>query len=419
MEFELTSDQKEAYRAFLAFMLDQEEDEFVLTGFAGTGKTTLVNKLLSELEKILKTINLTAPKGEEVRYKATYLTATTNKAAEQLRTTVGSTVSTIHSLLGLKVVKNYKKNETHLEANGEVIHDAIIFIDEASYIDMQLLRMIRENTVDCKIIYIGDPAQLAPVGYTRTPVFELDVPTAQLEEVVRQAKDNPIQDLATALREVVRGADYPVLTLCTHVRSVSGEEWYHEIQKEFLQPDWHHGTSRILAWRNKSVIHYNRFINKHKHGTAELCEGDYVVNNNYVTGPGGAFLRTDQETQIEKIEPAQMVYTINGISYVVDGFKVKTIDGLQAFMPGDFDDKREMMKIARKNQAWNVCRALDQWVDLRHAYASTVFKAQGSTFDRVFIDLPDIDGCNQANTVARMLYVAVTRARYEVIIKEA
>jgi len=73
-------------------------------------------------------------------------------------------------------------------------------------------------------------------------------------------------------------------------------------------------------------------------------------------------------------------------------------------------------KEARKNKNWSMVDDIEErWIDLRPAYACTINKSQGSTYDQVFIDLDDVKKCNNANTIARMLYVAVSRARDKVI----
>lgn len=86
------------------------------------------------------------------------------------------------------------------------------------------------------------------------------------------------------------------------------------------------------------------------------------------------------------------------------------------FVPDSWKEVKKKILMWRELQEYNLIAMADKWADLRAMYACTVNKSQGSTFDRVFIDLSDIAKCNNGNTIARMLYVAVTRARHEVIL---
>jgi ATP-dependent exoDNAse (exonuclease V) alpha subunit len=86
-------------------------------------------------------------------------------------------------------------------------------------------------------------------------------------------------------------------------------------------------------------------------------------------------------------------------------------------MPKSLADKSAALKSAKANYQYSLVERIDsQWIDLRGAYASTVNKAQGSTFDRVFIDLDDIRRCNSGDQIARMLYVGVSRAKQQVFL---
>ena len=93
-----------------------------------------------------------------------------------------------------------------------------------------------------------------------------------------------------------------------------------------------------------------------------------------------------------------------------------TVDGsITLFMPNSLTERNARIKQAKAQDDYAVLSAIDtSWVDLRAAYACTVNKAQGSTFDKVFIDLDDISRCNSGDQIARMLYVACSRARHHV-----
>ena len=197
----LSDDQEAARAAFVNFLISPDEQVMVLEGYAGTGKSTLVKTLLDNMPKYLKMAKLVNPSMYEYE---TVLTATTNKAAEALAQISGAEVRTIHNFLGLRVVKDFRTGATELIPRDRTPESGcILVIDEASMIDSKLLTIIFEKTTNCKIMFIGDPAQLPPVKYTTTPVFNAGFKTAKLTKVMRQAEGNPIITLATQFRETV------------------------------------------------------------------------------------------------------------------------------------------------------------------------------------------------------------------------
>lgn len=403
----LTGDQLAAKEAFVRFILDPDTPVFVLSGYAGTGKSTLVSHLLGELPATLSTMQLLM--GNKVTWK-TALTATTNKAAEALESFTQQEVRTIQSTLGLIVLKDYASGNSRLvpKSNAEPVAETILFIDEAGYIDPQLLRTILERTPGCKIIFIGDPAQLAPIKLNKTPVFSAGFPGAQLSEVVRQAEGNPIIDLATAFRNTVNNGEFFSFTPDgTAVKHVPRGEFEALILAEFQRPDWRHSDSKVLAWTNKTVIEYNHEIRRIIQGTPELQEGDYAVCNSYISNKH-CTVKTDQLVCITRIAPAS--------DYDSEGWTVELDHQHTAFLPRHQHEKLALIKSFKAAKAWSKVKHIeDNWIDLRAAYACTVNKSQGSTYKIVFIDLDDIKKCNNANTIARMLYVAVSRASDQVI----
>jgi len=158
----LTKDQQDAYDNFASFMVDPCEQVFVLAGYSGTGKTTLVKTMLARLPKLMRMRSLLNPDSKGLLVQ---LTATTNKAAEAFSAITQTAVGTIHSFVGLIVKKNYQTGETELSTkrNAVIKENYLLFIDEASYIDKKTLAVIFAMTSNCKIVFIGDPAQLTPV----------------------------------------------------------------------------------------------------------------------------------------------------------------------------------------------------------------------------------------------------------------
>lgn len=405
----LTEDQEKALDSFHHFLLDPVEQVFVLRGYSGCGKSTLVKVLIDRIPDFFRTAKLLDPSVKEYEIE---LTATTNKAAENLSQITGHGAGTIHSFLELRVQTDFRTNVTTLTPRSQIQKEGfLLFIDEASYIDKQLMRWIFQLTRNCKIVFIGDPAQLTPVKSSGTPVFDMHFRGAALTQVVRQAEGNPIVDLSTKFRETVNTGEFFSFTPDgQHVQYLPRTEFDAAIEAEFTRPDWRYKDSKILAWTNKRVIAYNNYVSERVTGDPEFQVGDYAVCNSFCTPSTGPALKTDQMVQITDIGPDVTVHGAFGNWVIVD-------HNGRVFHPKTLDDRKAAIKAARIAENYSVVAEIEnQWIDLRAAYACTINKAQGSTFDRVFVDLDDIRRCNSGDQIARMLYVGVSRARHQVFL---
>lgn len=408
-ELTLTADQDNAFQRVCQLITDPTQRILVIEGHAGTGKTTLVKHIIEHLPKLFKTCKLLDP---DYEIPSVYLTATTNKAAEALQEISGEPVRTIHSFLGLRIHTDYSTMETRLvkSKNMENIDNSIVIIDEASFVDHNLLKHIFQGAAKSKLLFMGDPTQLVNHKSVGTPVFDRDYPKAKLSKVMRQSQDNPVLELATAFRGTVETGEFFSFTPDGHhVQHLPREQFEQAICQEFLRPDWKHNDSKVLAWTNKAVTKYNTVLRELATGTPEFKVGDYAICNSYISGSGKQGIRTDETVHITKIEP----YT----EYGVEGWTVQLeYRRDEFFLPKHFSDKKRRIKQAQDEGETYLLPLIDQyWIDLRAAYSCTVNKSQGSTYDKVFIDLDDISRCNNGNQIARMLYVAVSRARHQVI----
>lgn len=403
----LTTDQEQALTGFSAFLVDPEEKVFVLSGYSGCGKSTLVRVILDRIPSFMKMAKLINPSQYEYPIE---LAATTNKAAENLSQILGRDVKTVHSLLGLRVVNDFRNNTSDLDDSGaKPLLRTLLFIDEASFIDSRLLQLIFQYTHQCKVVFVGDPAQLAPVKSSNTPVFAAGFNGAALTQVVRQAEGNPIIDLSTKFRHAVNTGEFPAgLKLDgSHVRHLDRSAFNQAIIDEFTRKDWAYSDSKILAWTNKRVVEFNNFVRQNAKGDPQFQPGDYAVCNSYVQ-IGRQSIKTDQLVHIAEIGGETEVFQVKGRHFTIEG-------RITVFVPNALKDKQERIKRARSEDMIDIVRVIESaWADLRAVYAQTVNKSQGSTYDKVFIDLDDIGRCNSADTMARMLYVAVSRARTQV-----
>jgi ATP-dependent exoDNAse (exonuclease V) alpha subunit len=407
----LSEDQQKALDDICDFIHDPKHHVFVLAGFAGTGKSTLVRKILDHLPKFLKTVQLVNPNYDPMPVK---LTATTNKACEALSHITGEPVVTIHSHLGLRLNTDWKTGENTLVADkAKTAYSQIIFIDEASFIDKKLLRHIFDFTENCKIIFMGDPAQLAPVKSNETPVFKLKYPGAKLTEVMRQAADNPIIRLATLFRvavetETMVNPDDLDMIDDEHIKVVDRDTFNEMVKAEFTRPDWKFADSKVLAWTNRRVIEYNHFVREFVKGDPDFEIGDMAVVNQFCQ-VGKTNFKTDQMVTITDIVESE-VYGCPGKTFTLD-------DKVEMFMPLSLEHRRAASKRASDSENYSMVVTISQsWVDLRAAYACTINKSQGSTYGKVFIDLDDIGMCRQKDQVNRMLYVGFSRPRHELVI---
>jgi hypothetical protein len=408
--FTLTADQQNASNALCAFLCNPDQKYFVLKGYSGTGKSTLVKQFITkDLPRILQTIHLLAPSAPEYSLE---LTATTNKAAENLEHLTGYPVQTIHSLLSLVPRKDYSTGKTFLTVKNNSVDPlwkSILIVDEASYIDWQLLKLIERQTKECKVIFIGDPAQLTPVMSTDTPAFNKGYPEAELIEVVRN--QGKILELATGFRHAVTSGTFTGFTPDgNEVVHVSQNDFEFMISQEFSRKDWNCWDSRVLTWTNERAIQYNNFVMEVVSGSPDFKVDDYAIVNSFVPGSGSNSLATGASVVISSIEPYES-YDVPGNLYGLHGVKTKY------FMPLNLKDKDKTIKKFVANNDIQTAQAIDKsWIDLRGAYASTINKAQGSTYSKVFIDVADIAKCRSGDQIARMMYVATSRAKHQVIL---
>lgn len=95
-----------------------------------------------------------------------------------------------------------------LNQRAQIIEDAIIFIDEAGLVNHQLLEYISVRTRRCKIVFVGDPAQLLDIKSKTALVFARDYPKVTMTEVIRQSSGSPVLELATAFRHTVNTGEF-------------------------------------------------------------------------------------------------------------------------------------------------------------------------------------------------------------------
>jgi len=426
----LSPSQQKATDAFRSFLQNPDKTEFLLSGFAGSGKSFLVTYLIDLVRDEYKMIRLIDPSAKPTKF---HFTATTNKAANVLNTMVAEPTKTIHSALGLIIRYSYGKEHLVQKNDPVDLNHSVLVIDESSMINAELLQMIRDTAkahMDCKILYVGDSYQLPPVKEDTCSIFTTIPDSYFLTDIQRQAADSPIITFSHKYREIL---DDPALEWPSIPHDgknifhyTDKAEWVETLKNSFLQT---HGTDdlRILAWSNDRVRDYNSWVRRQigysqpfEKGEVLVCNSAIMVKNNRVRA------RNDSLHTVQSSEP-KTLFNIPGHQLVLKAAAGE--DYLTVFQPTDWEATKYLLaKISKAATAakkrgdtsksaelWKGFWMIkNEWGDLRPLHAQTVHKSQGSTFQEVFIDVGDIAKNNKWYEVARLMYVAITRASHKV-----
>jgi len=430
MALTLSPDQQHALNEILDFLTDPDEHEMSLGGSAGTGKTFLTSAILKQARKQAPMMQLLLNAKYELNV---VLTSSTNKAAKVLSDATGEPASTIHKKLSLRVYNDFKTGKTILRRNpdSDIIKNTLVIIDEASMINKDLLKTIRDLTMNCKVLYIGDPYQLAPVFENVSPVFNDVKKCVYLNTIQRQAAGNPIIGFSQQFRNALDGNAFPAInTLGTEIQHVSGDEFQQQIDQAF-NGMFDDNSARVIAWTNARVHQLNSYV-RHTIG----CSTDYKVGEHLLTNQpildakGRPVFNTDDIAEITDIK----IGTKDGIN----GWLIQLNNTLQVFqaynqaevvaeIKAESVRNNEIKKVNKYNEHNNLpptgykpdwsryFNLKEDFADLRPIFACTANKAQGSTYGTVFIDLNDIAKCKKNSDIIRMLYTAITRAQYKVV----
>jgi exodeoxyribonuclease-5 len=403
-----TEDQQEAYDRVYD-RLARGERFTGLRGYAGTGKTYLVSRLVEQLLDEDCAVTVCAP---------------THKAVQVLSEELGDApvqMQTLHSFLGLRLNPT-EEGEYELVAEEERdFTEGVVIVDEASMIGREEWSHIEDAPFWVQWLFVGDPAQLPPVNEEPSPA--LDVPGPTLETIHRQAADNPILELATKIRT---GADGRFGSKFEDGKGVAvtrnREEFLDSVLRTFdteaFAEDATH--ARMLAYRNKTVRRYNREIRAERYGADadRFVEGEWLVGTETWFHDGVQRLTNSEEVRVKKA-------TVD--TFEADDQSEWTVWELKVRTPGrgltrtvhvlhedEFERYEERLE-RRRERAQDDPSKWDRFFELReqfarvdYAYATTVHRAQGSTYDTVFVDHRDVRVCRGKEQEA-LLYVAVTR----------
>jgi hypothetical protein len=420
MKLKLNEQQREAVDRMKQF-LASEADLFLLQGFAGTGKTTAIQSFIRDAQlkqKRLK-VALTAPTNKAVKVLSR-MASEWNLASVDTMTT--------HQLLGLQL-KPSRNGGMKLESKGidYLTHYDLIVLDEASMVNQELWTHTMLGLANCssaKLICMGDPAQLPPVGERASQVFEI-TDKAELTEVVRQAHNNPI----AALVDIARQAVYdPSIIIprqsqqnCSEgVWWVKRQEWLHHLvaafKSEGFQQDADH--VRALAWTNRECDWLNTYVrsNLYEASAEPFVENELLIAREPIFRGEEIVLPTSSECRVLSVERSvREGYRCWNLEVISDeggmyDFQVLHRSERERY----FQKLSELEQQARqqwKKANWRVYFEVKQlFAYLDYGYAITTHKSQGSTFQNVFVVDQDIDCNSNRDEAAQCRYVAYSRA---------
>ena len=419
---------------------DIEEYLLSLGGPAGTGKTFLTTAIARHLQR---------KNHEEDADYSLVVTAPTHKAVSVLAEhfhdngLFGVACKTIHAFLGIKPFIDYETGEERFTIDKTKKHKesaSVLIVDESSMVGSELYEYILDAVEAGRVsavLFIGDPYQLLPVNDSENPVFKLRH-RFELTEVVRQARDNPIIQVATRLRKAIETKRFTPLEEFFRPymqRPVEAIRFIHN-QDEFLDDfcrdeKWYDEDKIVASYSNRNVDGYNRHIR------AVYWRGRGVSNPD--TLRAGDRLRfkeayTPRDTtlfhnnEIVTLGEAERTYENHlGIHYwrckvegdrsqsffIVDPGSEKTLnDKLKAMA-----EKAKQSKFPKRKEYWDAYhQTKNMFAKVQYVYASTIYKLQGSTYGTVYADLFSLVNAKHIGEEEkyRLAYVAITRASMEV-----
>lgn len=405
--FNWTPGQDKGLEKFNSFYLDPNQTVMVLKGYSGTGKTTLVKRFLTELPQLNAMAKLCALDYIPLEV---VLSATTNQAAEAFALAVGPEyeVRTVYSVCQLRIVEDFKTREKRLVEYGDGLDRSLLVVDEASFLNQEALGKILQQARTCKIVFIGDPAQITPVDSDEMPAFELNACEIELTELVR-FEGGVLQTLMGNLRTAVTEGNWAKFPLVPGViERMSQEDFNAEAYRLFTQET--DKQVKILAYTNATVTAYNNHLSKRVLGSVEPQVGQRMLVNQAVQNAGSK-CATNEEVTIEEVTLER--------EYGTDGYQLRFRNkGSYYYMPKRRGAKDTAHAVAVDKDDYSAMKnILTTWVDLRPSFAQTINKSQGSTYDIVMIDLNDLcSKCRTLDQLARLLYVGLSRARSRIIL---
>lgn len=451
----------EAMRKFVSN--DSDDSIFILKGYAGTGKTTLLKYFLQYCRSEKMGVGLMA---------------STGRAAAVLRNKTRSNATTVHSLIykfdqvketDEKAWENTEDSFGQLYLNFtpcEIMDDNLMdvyIVDEASMISGytnesldttkfgsgNLLKDFLDVIGNAKVIFVGDPCQLPPVdelSYSAAldekhlnDAFDRKINSAELTEVLRQGENSEILDMATPLREQIisgRIPEWPKLTYKHSYKDIQLVNTTHELVKQYIVSLKTYGieNSILITYKNSEAHENNKLVRSvlfPNKNTVQVGDILMVVKNCMLTG----LKNGDQVIVLEigsQTYRANLQFTKIKVKDVNDGTIAETylIESLLNSTEGslnkelskglliDFDKRMKEKNIKRKTKDYNTNLKKDLYynaLQAKYGYSITLQKAQGGEWQHVFLNITKsvyVSKFNgQPQNILKWLYTAITRTQ--------
>lgn len=447
---EPTAQQTELFGLLHEFLLKEDGDEcFILKGYAGTGKTTVLGALVKALTKY--------------NYKSVLL-APTGRAAKVITGYSGRKAYTIHKRIYRK--KSALNVDESFSIADNLAVNTLFIIDEASMVSDQLSGNNRDtllndlvkyvyNKKNCKLMLVGDTAQLPPVGSDDSPAldeklmnlsFGLKIFSYELTDVLRQQKDSGILFNVTKVRDMIRQGKQAMPRIITKgykdVYRMTGERLEEGLEYAYNKHGYE--NTLIICRSNKNANLYNGQIRARLlWREEELTGGDQimVVKNNYFwmqeqQEGSTAFIANGDIAKIRKVRKFEEMYgfrfadvQLEFTDYAEDPVLDCKIlmDTLYSESPAlqPTDQKRlylEVMKdydhIPNRRAKHNELKLNPYYnaLQIKFAYAITCHKAQGGQWNAVFVDQGYLTEDMVNTDFLRWFYTACTRATDELFL---
>ena len=443
LSFDATNNQKKIIEKLSQWLSDDDfERIFLLNGYAGTGKTTIIAAFVAALKELgIKPI----------------LLAPTGRAAKVLTRYSLHTAYTIHKKIYRERTLADYESRFSLDYNRE--HDAVFIVDEASMLSAStqdgatfgsgnlledLVTYVRSGK-RCRLLLVGDDAQLPPVGDDFSPALDPatllpygDVEYGTMDEVVRQSQDSGILFNATMLRCMLENNihEIPLFDMSFEdFRSVQGSELIEALQDCYDR--YGRDETIVITRSNKRANRFNEGIRRHNLSAEEEIEsGDMlmVVKNNYHYAEKDdntpmAFIANGDVVRLRRLRRFEELYGFRFANAVLefpdyDGYELEAkilLDTISSESPSltreqsrelFYEIEKDYLDITAKSKRYKAIRENEHFnaLQIKFAYAVTCHKAQGGQWNAVFVDRCLFGDEPMTRDMLRWLYTAITRA---------
>jgi exodeoxyribonuclease-5 len=433
-----TASQTEAIALLDDFIQESNHNKcFVLKGYAGTGKTTLVSHLVQRFRAEKKKIKLMAPTGRAAKVMSSY--------AKISATTIHKQIYFLSDALegkGLLRAKN-------------MYHDTLFVVDEASMVGIDAMGRegdLLNDLLDyvfcgqgCSLLLVGDPGQLPPVGQTNSPALSPDylgnyyqglkIYTYTLNEVVRQAIGSQIIQNATNIRSSTNYMAPFFTEIGVEVVRTSGLELMEHLQSI---PYQEMNSFVLLTLSNKRADLWNQEIRNRLFGYEEFMErGELlmVVKNNYYWAANRemGLIANGEMLRVKKVIREEECYGFAFIHVVVENldseeltvvcFK-ETVNSGVPNLPRErqktlfFEIEKDFAQEKNKRKRYQLIMKTPHFnaLQIKYAYAVTAHKSQGGQWEYVFIDYSFLPESMEMKGYLQWLYTCLTRATQKVFL---